>query len=125
MSLIILYNYKIRIEKRIAIIIENTYDWTWFLKRITKPVQFTGLCYTINFCRIKRDSIDDKFLCCRHLGFIDYVHLVCLGCRKVVDILQNPPCVELSAEEARGYEIERCDVVFYGRCPECQRGDRG
>lgn len=54
-----------------------------------------------------------------------HCHLVCLGCRKVVDILQNPPCVELSAEEARGYEIERCDVVFYGRCPECQRGDRG
>lgn len=49
-------------------------------------------------------------------------HLVCLGCRKVVDIMRSPCCAELPAEEARGYEIERCDVVFYGRCPECQGG---
>jgi Fe2+ or Zn2+ uptake regulation protein len=49
-----------------------------------------------------------------------HCHLVCLGCRKVVDIRQRPCCAELFAEEARGYEIERCDVVLYGRCPECQ-----
>ncbi len=55
-----------------------------------------------------------------HIG--SHCHLVCLGCRKVVDILQSSSWAELSAEEARGYEIERCDVVFYGRCPECQRG---
>jgi Fe2+ or Zn2+ uptake regulation protein len=51
-----------------------------------------------------------------------HCHLVCLGCRKVLDIMGSPYYAELSAAEARGYEIERCDVVFYGRCPECQGG---
>jgi Fe2+ or Zn2+ uptake regulation protein len=54
----------------------------------------------------------------------DHCHLVCLGCRKVVDIMRQPECVELLAEESRGYEIERCDIVFYGRCPDCQRSVR-
>ena len=50
----------------------------------------------------------------------EHCHLVCLGCRKVVDVLQGPDCVELAPEEARGYQIERCDVAFYGYCPDCQ-----
>jgi Fe2+ or Zn2+ uptake regulation protein len=54
-----------------------------------------------------------------------HCHLVCLGCRKVVDIMRRPESVELLSEEAKGYEIERCDVVFYGRCPECQGVGRG
>jgi Fe2+ or Zn2+ uptake regulation protein len=54
----------------------------------------------------------------------NHCHLVCLGCRKVVDIMRQPECVELLAEESQGYEIERCDIVFYGRCPDCQRSDR-
>jgi Fe2+ or Zn2+ uptake regulation protein len=47
-------------------------------------------------------------------------HLVCLGCHKVKDILRNPDCVQLLPEEVNGYQIERCDVVFYGRCPDCR-----
>ena len=49
-----------------------------------------------------------------------HYHLVCLGCRQVVDIPRtaNPP--QIHPVESRGYEIERCDVVFYGYCPDCQ-----
>ena len=47
-------------------------------------------------------------------------HLVCLGCRKVEDIPRDLDCVQLLPEEMNGYQIERCDVVFYGRCPDCQ-----
>lgn len=47
-------------------------------------------------------------------------HLVCLGCRKVEDIARDLDCVQLLPEERNGYQIERCDVVFYGRCPDCQ-----
>ena len=47
-------------------------------------------------------------------------HLVCLGCRKVEDIARDLDCVQLLPEEVRGYQIERCDVVFYGRCPDCR-----
>jgi Fur family ferric uptake transcriptional regulator len=47
-------------------------------------------------------------------------HLVCLGCRKVEDIPRDLDCVQFLPEEMNGYQIERCDVVFYGRCPDCQ-----
>jgi len=49
-----------------------------------------------------------------------HCHLVCLDCRKVVDIMRDPDYVELLPEQEHGYQIERCEVVFYGRCPECQ-----
>jgi Fe2+ or Zn2+ uptake regulation protein len=48
-----------------------------------------------------------------------HCHLVCLACRKVVDVLRDPDCVELLPQETRGYQIERCEVVFYGYCPKC------
>lgn len=50
----------------------------------------------------------------------EHPHLVCLGCRKVEDIPRDLDCVQLLPEEMNGYQIERCDVVFYGRCPDCQ-----
>lgn len=47
-------------------------------------------------------------------------HFVCLGCRKVEDIPRGLDCVQFLPEEMDGYQIERCDVVFYGHCPDCQ-----
>lgn len=49
-----------------------------------------------------------------------HYHLVCLDCRNVQDVMRDPDCAQLLPEETFGYEIERCDVLFYGRCPECQ-----
>lgn len=50
----------------------------------------------------------------------DHCHLVCLGCRRVLDIKRPSATVELAPGEARGFQIVRCDVVFYGYCPDCQ-----
>jgi Fe2+ or Zn2+ uptake regulation protein len=50
----------------------------------------------------------------------EHPHLVCLGCQKVVDVARDLDCVKLLPEEAKGYQVERCHVVFYGRCPDCQ-----
>jgi Fur family peroxide stress response transcriptional regulator len=47
-------------------------------------------------------------------------HLVCLGCRRVLDIMRDIGGLELSPKERSGYQIIRCDVVFYGHCPDCQ-----
>ncbi len=47
-------------------------------------------------------------------------HLVCLGCRQVVDIMDDPGFLQLLAERPYGYQIERCEVVYYGYCPDCQ-----
>jgi Fur family peroxide stress response transcriptional regulator len=52
----------------------------------------------------------------------EHPHLVCQICRKVEDVPRNLGSVELLPEEISGYHIERCAVVFYGRCPECQSG---
>lgn len=49
-----------------------------------------------------------------------HYHLVCLDCRGVVDIMRTSGDPKLLPGEASGYQIVRCDVVFYGYCPECQ-----
>jgi len=46
-------------------------------------------------------------------------HLVCLGCRRVLDVMNDFDGLELSPGETAGYQIVRCDVVFYGYCPDC------
>lgn len=50
----------------------------------------------------------------------DHYHLVCLGCRRVSDIVRDFDTFELLPEETSGYQILRCDVAFYGYCPDCQ-----
>lgn len=49
-----------------------------------------------------------------------HYHLVCLGCRRVLDIMHDFDGLKLSPRETSGYEIVRCEVVFYGYCPDCQ-----
>ena len=49
-----------------------------------------------------------------------HYHLGCLGCRHVLDVVHNFDGLELSPAETSGYQIVRCEVVFYGYCPECQ-----
>lgn len=48
-------------------------------------------------------------------------HLLCIECQRVVDVgdlrSQVPP---LSPEEAHGFEIRGCSIVYEGVCPDCQ-----
>lgn len=46
-------------------------------------------------------------------------HLVCVSCRRIVDIGRDFP-VRLTPSEARGFRGVHPHVVFYGTCPECQ-----
>jgi Fe2+ or Zn2+ uptake regulation protein len=48
-------------------------------------------------------------------------HLICRTCGRVVDVdcaVGAAPC--LTAADARGYEIDEAEVVYWGRCPKCQ-----
>jgi Fur family transcriptional regulator, stress-responsive regulator len=49
-------------------------------------------------------------------------HLVCRSCGDVADVdcaIGEPPC--LAPSEARGYQVEEAEVIYWGRCPRCQR----
>lgn len=49
-------------------------------------------------------------------------HLVCRGCGLIFDIdcaVGSTPCLE--AEQDYGFEIDEAEVVYWGRCPDCQR----
>ncbi|NOR89319.1 MAG: transcriptional repressor [Anaerolineales bacterium] len=48
-------------------------------------------------------------------------HLFCMHCHTLVDIEQDFPDVELTLEEAKGYQIVKNQVTFYGICQECQK----
>ena len=64
-------------------------------------------------------------------------HLICRTCGRVVDVdcaVGEAPC--LTAADAKGYEIDEAEVVYWGRCPDCagpgarpvsqhRRGNRG
>jgi Fur family transcriptional regulator, stress-responsive regulator len=48
-------------------------------------------------------------------------HVVCRSCGAIADVdcaVGVAPCLE--ASHHHGYEIEEAEVVFWGRCPECQ-----
>jgi len=48
-------------------------------------------------------------------------HLVCRTCNRMVDVdsaVGETPC--LTAADDSGYEIDEAEVVYWGRCPECQ-----
>jgi Fe2+ or Zn2+ uptake regulation protein len=52
-------------------------------------------------------------------------HLVCRGCGRTVDVdcaVGAAPCLTASATE--GFVVDEAEVVFWGRCPACQRSDR-
>jgi Fe2+ or Zn2+ uptake regulation protein len=47
-------------------------------------------------------------------------HVICRTCGRVDDVdcaVGDVPC--LTASDARGFEIDEAEVVYWGRCPEC------
>lgn len=52
-------------------------------------------------------------------------HLICRTCGRMVDVdcaLGAAPC--LTAVNDSGYEIDEAEVIYWGRCPECQTHNR-
>jgi Fur family ferric uptake transcriptional regulator len=48
-------------------------------------------------------------------------HLICRICGRMVDVdcaAGSVPC--LTPANDRGYEIDEAEVVYWGRCPDCQ-----
>lgn len=48
-------------------------------------------------------------------------HLICRICGRVVDVdcaIGAAPC--LTPGDAMGFEIDEAEVIYWGRCPECQ-----
>ena len=48
-------------------------------------------------------------------------HVICRGCGRTTDVdcaVGSAPC--LTAVDDRGYEIDEAEVIYWGRCPECQ-----
>ena len=52
-------------------------------------------------------------------------HLICRTCGRLVDVdcaAGRAPC--LKAKDDNGYEIDEAEVVYWGRCPDCQKKPR-
>ena len=52
-------------------------------------------------------------------------HLICRICGRVVDVdcaVGSAPC--LTAADGQGFEIDEAEVAYWGRCPDCIRGQR-
>jgi Fur family ferric uptake transcriptional regulator len=53
-------------------------------------------------------------------------HLVCRICGSLVDVdcaVGDAPC--LTASDDAGFEIDEAEVVYWGRCPDCQAATPG
>jgi Fur family peroxide stress response transcriptional regulator len=46
-------------------------------------------------------------------------HLVCLGCRKIVDVHRDFK-VDLEPRDTQGFELLGREIDFFGYCPECR-----
>jgi len=47
-------------------------------------------------------------------------HLICVICKKIVDINTNFN-VEIPEEQKRGFTVIKNQIEFYGICPECKK----
>jgi Fur family transcriptional regulator, stress-responsive regulator len=48
-------------------------------------------------------------------------HIICRECGHTADVdcaVGSAPC--LTAADAMGYEIDEAEVIYWGRCPDCQ-----
>ena len=48
-------------------------------------------------------------------------HVICRHCGTVADVdcaVGSAPC--LTAVDDKGYKIDEAEVIYWGRCPECQ-----
>ncbi|HEX6510099.1 MAG TPA: Fur family transcriptional regulator [Chloroflexota bacterium] len=48
-------------------------------------------------------------------------HVICRSCGRTADVdcaIGSAPC--LTAVDDKGYEIDEAEVIYWGRCPECQ-----
>jgi len=49
-------------------------------------------------------------------------HVICRICGRTADVdcaVGTAPC--LTAADDNGYEIDEAEVIYWGRCPKCQR----
>ena len=47
-------------------------------------------------------------------------HLICRGCGQVTDVdcaIGSAPC--LTPNDARDYEVDEAEVIYWGLCPDC------
>lgn len=52
----------------------------------------------------------------------DHHHLVCRSCGRITDVdcaVGGSPC--LAPDDDAGYLLDEAEVVFWGRCPDCQK----
>jgi Fur family ferric uptake transcriptional regulator len=52
-------------------------------------------------------------------------HLVCRECSRMVDVdcaAAQAPCLEPA--DPAGYAIDEAEIIYWGRCPECQNSKR-
>ncbi|HZC71982.1 MAG TPA: Fur family transcriptional regulator [Jatrophihabitans sp.] len=52
-------------------------------------------------------------------------HVVCRSCGAIADVdcaIGDTPC--LTAADDSGYEIDEAEVIYWGRCPNCQSKQR-
>jgi Fe2+ or Zn2+ uptake regulation protein len=52
-------------------------------------------------------------------------HLICRSCSRLVDVdcaVGSAPC--LAVVDDKGYEIDEAEVLYWGRCPDCQAQSR-
>jgi len=48
-------------------------------------------------------------------------HVICRDCGRAADVdcaVGSAPC--LAAVDDKGYDIDEAEVIYWGRCPECQ-----
>ena len=90
---------------------------------VSKATVYRNLSVLVDKGEIRRFSTDEASL--RYDGNpAEHYHGKCKNCGKLIDIM--PKNVRgayqqvVDVFEQEGFEVERCEVVFYGRCGSCR-----
>jgi Fe2+ or Zn2+ uptake regulation protein len=54
----------------------------------------------------------------------DHLDLVCLGCGKIVDYVEQAPIPIEQVERKTGFKVDRIRFEYYGYCKQCRKKQR-
>lgn len=72
---------------------------------------------------VRRISLDGRRALFESHRHDNHHHLVCRACGRLEDVpcaTGSAPCLEPSASDGHGFEVEAAEVLYRGICPDCR-----
>lgn len=103
-----------------------TADWVYQTLKLVYPDLSLGTVYR-NIAKFKEDGVIVSIGVVKGQERLDgnttpHTHFICSDCGRVIDLneIELTAAVNQQVSSTYPYEIDYCDLIFHGRCENCQ-----